>query len=63
MSSIPEAEKLPKATTWVAHVDGSSINGKSGVSVALVSPEGQKFHFAIKLDFPTTNNEAEYEVV
>jgi ribonuclease HI len=39
------------------------MNGRSGVAVALVSPEGHKFHFAIKLDFLTTNNEAEYEAV
>jgi ribonuclease HI len=33
------------------------------VGVILRNPEGQDFGFAIKLDFVTTNNEAEYEAV
>lgn len=63
MSSAPEVGELPKTTTWVAHVDGSSTNKRSGVGVALVRLEGQKFQYAIKLDFVTTNNVAEYEAV
>jgi ribonuclease HI len=45
------------------YVDGSSARGRSGVGVLLRNPEGQEFGFAIKLDFVTTNNEAEYEAV
>jgi ribonuclease HI len=62
-SNILESEELPKEETWVAYVDGSSANRKSGVGVALASPNGEKFQYSIKLDFVTTNNEAEYEVV
>jgi ribonuclease HI len=62
-SSIPESEELPKKDTWVAYVDGSSANQKSGVGVTLASPDGESFQYAIKLDFVTTNNEAEYEAV
>jgi ribonuclease HI len=29
----------------------------------LLSPQRQRFQYAIKLDFVTTNNEAEYEAV
>jgi ribonuclease HI len=47
----------------VVYVDGSSANRKSGVGVALASPDGEKFQYAIKLNFVTTNNEAEYEAV
>ncbi|KAL0395527.1 UNVERIFIED_CONTAM: hypothetical protein Scaly_0001100 [Sesamum calycinum] len=32
----------------------------SGAGVALESPQGDKFEYAIKLDFPSSNNEAEY---
>jgi ribonuclease HI len=42
---------------------GSSANQKSGIGVTLDSLEGEKFQYAIKLDFITMNNEAEYEVV
>jgi ribonuclease HI len=45
------------------YVDGSSARGRSGVGVLLRNPEGQEFGFAIKLNFVTTNNEAEYEAV
>jgi len=45
------------------YVDGSSAWSRSGVGVILRNPEGQEFGFAIKLDFVTTNNEAEYEAV
>jgi ribonuclease HI len=58
-----ESEELPKKETWVAHVDGSSANRKSEVGVTLASPDGENFRYAIKLDFVTTNNEAEYEAV
>jgi len=54
---------LPKKETWVAYVDGSLTNQKSRVGVTLTSPEGEKFQYAIKLDFVTTNNEAKYEAV
>jgi ribonuclease HI len=62
-SNTPETEELPKKETWIAYVDGSSANRKNGVGVTLASPDGEKFQYAIKLDFVTTNNEAEYEAV
>ncbi|XP_062155167.1 uncharacterized protein LOC133863220 [Alnus glutinosa] len=62
-SNTPESKELPKKETWVAYVDGSSANWKSGVGVTLASLDGESFRYAIKLDFVTTNNEAEYEAV
>jgi hypothetical protein len=61
--NIPEAEELPKESTWIVHVYGSSARSRSGVGIIFRNPEGQEFGFAIKLDFVTTNNEAEYEAV
>jgi ribonuclease HI len=63
MCNILESEELPKDSTWVVYVDGSSASKRSGVGVMLLNPEGQVFRFAIELDFVTTNNEAEYEAV
>jgi ribonuclease HI len=63
MSHALEVEELPREATWVAHVDGSSMNKRSGVEVVLVNPKGQKFQYAIKLDLVTTNREVEYEAV
>jgi hypothetical protein len=62
-NNTPESKELPQKKTWVVCVDGSSANRKSGVGVALISPDGEKFQYAVKLDFVTTNNEAEYEAV
>jgi hypothetical protein len=61
--NMSEAEELPKELTWVVFVDGSSASGRSGVGVFIRNPEGQEFGFAVKLDFVTTNNEAEYEAI
>ncbi|KAK4410118.1 hypothetical protein Sango_0084800 [Sesamum angolense] len=47
--------------TWSLYADGSSTSTGSGAGVALESPQGDKFEYAIKLDFPSSNNEAEYE--
>ena len=44
-------------------MDGSSNRQARGASVVLLSPEGDVVECMIRLDFPTTNNEAEYEVV
>jgi ribonuclease HI len=44
-------------------VDGSTANQKSGASFTLTSPDGEKFQYAIKLDFVTTNNEEEYKAI
>jgi ribonuclease HI len=61
--NIPESEELPKDDTWVVYVDRSSTNKRSGVKITLTNPEGEEFQYAIKLDFITMNNEAEYEAV
>jgi hypothetical protein len=42
-SNIPESEELPKKETWIAYVDDSSANQRSGVDVTLASPDGEKF--------------------
>ena len=34
-----------------------------GVGVILLSPEGDVVECMVRLDFPTTNNEAEYEAL
>ncbi|XP_076929155.1 uncharacterized protein LOC143593396 [Bidens hawaiensis] len=46
---------------WSLFMDGASRSEGSGVGLRLVNPEGHEFTYAIKLDFKSTNNEAEYE--
>ncbi|XP_012856991.1 PREDICTED: uncharacterized protein LOC105976259 [Erythranthe guttata] len=58
MAGFEESISTP---TWLAYVDGSSTIGGSGIGIVLESPQGDKIDYAIKLDFQTSNNEAEYE--
>ena len=44
-------------------MDGSSNQRAGGADVVLQTPEGDKIECMIRLDFPTTNNEAEYEAL
>ena len=45
------------------HTDGSSNRQARGAGVVLMSPEGDVVECMIRLNFPTTNNEAEYEAL
>ncbi|KAL2237087.1 UNVERIFIED_CONTAM: hypothetical protein Sindi_0900400 [Sesamum indicum] len=47
--------------SWTLDVDGSSTTTGSGAGIILESPDGDKFEYAIKLEYPSSNNEAEYE--
>ncbi|XP_038687612.1 uncharacterized protein LOC119987002 [Tripterygium wilfordii] len=48
---------------WKLQVDGSSTRRGSGAGIVLVAPEGEVLEMAIRLGFPATNNEAEYEAL
>ena len=45
------------------HTDGSSNRQVGGAGVVLLSPEGDVVECMVHLDFPTTNNEVEYEAL
>lgn len=66
--SISEPESTepvcaPEIPTWKLYVDDSSNDQHSGEGIILVSPEGHKFHSAVKFGFTASNNEAEYEAL
>ena len=48
---------------WSIHTDGSSNRRAGGVGVVIKTPQGGMIQCMIRLDFPTTNNEAEYEAL
>nr|GEU75396.1 putative reverse transcriptase domain, ribonuclease H-like domain protein [Tanacetum cinerariifolium] len=54
----PEPEKA-----WKLFTDEASSSDSSGVGLILVSPEGKEYTYAIRFEFKTTNNEAEYEAL
>ena len=45
------------------HTNGSSNRQARGADVVLLSPEGDIVECMIRLYFPTTNNEVEYEAL
>ena len=49
--------------TWVVHVDGSFTLHAGGIGVDLKSPEVDMLKRKVRLHYPTTNNEAEYEAL
>ena len=55
-------ETTPKEY-WTLYFDRASKTKTSGAGLVLQSPEGFTIEYALKLDFPTTNNEAEYEAL
>ena len=44
-------------------MDDSSTQYVGGVGIILQSPKGDHLEYAIRLQFQTTNNEAEYEAL
>ena len=68
VSSTPEGGPMDDDPTnlgnvWSLRIDGSSnING-SGTEAVLESPTREKVCYALRLEFPASNNEAEYEAL
>ena len=58
-----EDKGAEKPSQWSVHTDGSSNRQAGGAGVVLLSPEGDVVECMIRLDFPTTNNEAKYEAL
>ncbi|XP_035843886.1 uncharacterized protein Mb2253c-like [Helianthus annuus] len=48
---------------WALYTDGASNEDSAGEGLRLVSPDGQELTYAIRRDFKSTNNEAEYEAL
>ena len=49
--------------TWEVHIDRASNQKGSGVGLVLMSPEKVVIKKSLRLNFPATNNEAEYETL
>ncbi|GKA30898.1 reverse transcriptase domain-containing protein, partial [Tanacetum coccineum] len=76
LSEVPEGEKeesyfrTPKAfsekddmETWTLFTDGALSPKGSGAGLVLIGPSGIEYTYALRLTFPSTNNEAEYEAL
>uniref|UniRef100_A0A2N9F4E1 RNase H type-1 domain-containing protein n=1 Tax=Fagus sylvatica TaxID=28930 RepID=A0A2N9F4E1_FAGSY len=56
-------EEEEQTSKWTTHIDGSSMKNVGGIGVILESLEGDIIKRAIRLQYATTNNEAEYEAL
>ena len=60
--TLPDKENLiPEAERWTIQTDGSSAQGRGGVGVVVTAPDEEKLKYGVQLEFPATNNKAEYE--
>ena len=48
---------------WMVQTDGSATKKVGRVGVVLIPPEGETLKYAVRLQLPATNNEAEYEAL
>jgi ribonuclease HI len=48
---------------WEVNIDGSFVKGAGGVGVVFKMPECHLLKHAVRLQYSTTNNEAEYEAL
>ena len=58
-----EQDEKDEVQRWVVNVDGLSTLYAGGIRVILKSLERDKLKYAARLQYQTTNNEAEYEVL
>jgi ribonuclease HI len=59
MSELPDL-----SNSWTIYVDGSKRISGAGARVVLVSPQGNKMRYVLRMHFANpSNNEAEYEAV
>ncbi|KAL2246102.1 UNVERIFIED_CONTAM: Retrovirus-related Pol polyprotein from transposon [Sesamum indicum] len=58
----PETVEQP-CSKWMLHVDGSSNANNEGAGILIQGPKGVEIEVAVRLSFPVTNNEAEYEAL
>ncbi|KAJ3686766.1 hypothetical protein LUZ61_015930 [Rhynchospora tenuis] len=51
----------PVEEVWEVYVDGASSGKGTGLGVEIISPEGDRFKYALKVNFSPSHNVAEYE--
>ena len=58
---LDEDNPTNDAKRWTIQTDGSSAQKIGGVGVVITTPDGEILKYGVRLRFPATNNEAEYE--
>lgn len=55
--------KIEGTPSWTLFVDGASGMEGAGAGLLLIDPDGLELAYALRFDFPASNNEAEYEAL
>ena len=64
LAEVPQQEmKLDNSDWWILNVDGASRQTGAGLGLQLEALTGEVIEQAIRLDFLSSNNEAEYEAI
>ena len=58
-----EGQGTEEYPQWSIHTDRTSNRQAGGVGIVIRSLEGDEIECMVRLDFLTTNNEAEYEAL
>ena len=61
--TLGDGQGAEEKRQWSIYTDGSSNRCVKGAGVMIQTLEGDEIRCMIRLDFPTTNNEAEYEAL
>ncbi len=56
-------EEVEQTSKWTTNIDGLSTKNAGGIGIILKSPEGDIIKQAVRLQYSTTTNEAEYEAL
>ncbi|XP_071939116.1 uncharacterized protein [Coffea arabica] len=61
--STSASAEVSTSHSWTLYVDGSSNGDGNGAGLLLEGPQGEMCSYALRFDFPATNNEVEYEAL
>ncbi|XP_071715245.1 uncharacterized protein [Rutidosis leptorrhynchoides] len=59
----PIVEEVPNIITWELFTEGASSSDGAGAGLILIGPDGEEHTYALRFEFPASNNEAEYEAL
>lgn len=62
MQKTTRSETL-REVVWRAYVDGSVTKEGAGARIFIQALGNQEYRFAVRFNFPASNNEAEYKVL
>nr|XP_043629940.1 uncharacterized protein LOC122601246 [Erigeron canadensis] len=58
-----QATQEKESSKWTLFTDGASNQEGSGAGLILIDPEEREYTYALRFNFPASNNEAEYEAL